>query len=355
MNDRLHQNVSGRDGSPSRPTASCAAFTLIEMMVVVALIGILIGGVFRLIGTAGERAKRSSTVDRLQRIENAISGFYAQYGTYPPVPQYGKELPDSANPFKHTKDDYDYNSTYDTLNDVDKFQVRAIRASRTQPAMFEFPPRQSMDDDIPALLGEGIQSANQEIGGITDDESLEDKPFRYGLMSFLLPRLLVMNMIPDKDGKFTDDGNKTPAFGLFTKKVWNNHNQGKNNKDGFQHRMFSAQYSTEIGLASRILPNFERMILGGSVLLGINTADPAHGYPKLVPRNKIGFLSMTVNDGYGNEIYYYSAPPHQSYRIWSAGPDGKTFPPWIPLDSLNQSDRNNVNRWISDDIARFDR
>ena len=56
-----------------------------------------------------------------------------------------------------------------------------------------------------------------------------------------------------------------------------------------------------------------------------------------------------------NELYYYSAPPYQSYRIWSAGPNGKTFPPWIPLDSLSVEMRKKVSAWTSDDIARFDR
>ncbi|MFA6633287.1 MAG: type II secretion system protein, partial [Kiritimatiellia bacterium] len=81
-----------------------AAFTLIEMMVVVALIGILVGGVFRLLSAAGENARRAETIERLQRVENAISGFYAKYGTYPPVPRHG-----SPDPF--SKEDADGNTT----------------------------------------------------------------------------------------------------------------------------------------------------------------------------------------------------------------------------------------------------
>ena len=64
-------------------------FTLIELLVVVVILATLMGIVFRLAGCGDESRKRTKTVQRLQRVENALSGYYAAYGTYPPVPLHG--------------------------------------------------------------------------------------------------------------------------------------------------------------------------------------------------------------------------------------------------------------------------
>ncbi len=355
MNDRLHQNVSGRDGSPSCPTASRAAFTLIELMVVVALIGILIGGVFRLIGTAGEKAKRGRTVDRLQRLENALSGFYAEYGTYPPV-----RRQDSPDPFTETAEDLK-DSDYTKLDADGKFAYRGARASHCQPMAFEFPTPQSMDASIPQLFGSGKEAANVNPGGFdgSSDSWEKTKLFRYGALSFLLPRLLVMGIAPDKDGNIIESS-LTPKLSLFNKAIWNNYNLGKVRNGKLDKDTFLKQNERESITCGRLLPNLERIVYGGKTLLGVNTAEPEAGYPMFGVHDKIVLGRMTVFDGFGfgkgNEIYYYSAPPYQSYRIWSAGPDGKTFPPWIPLEDIKSvEDRKKVNGWIKDDIARFDR
>ena len=63
---------------------------------------------------------------------------------------------------------------------------------------------------------------------------------------------------------------------------------------------------------------------------------------------------VTVQDGWNRELYYYSAPPFQSYRLWSAGANGNTFPPWIKLDNLSASDRQLAVSAMEDDIVRFD-
>ena len=72
---------------------------------------------------------------------------------------------------------------------------------------------------------------------------------------------------------------------------------------------------------------------------------------------------ITLKDGWGREFYYYSAPPYQSYRLWSAGPNGKTFPPWITMETLKKKDSSTNGKkdvdlardWVEDDIVRFDR
>ena len=64
---------------------------------------------------------------------------------------------------------------------------------------------------------------------------------------------------------------------------------------------------------------------------------------------------MTIIDGWGRELYYYSAPPYQSYRLWSAGPNGRTFPPWYDLNSLDSSARKVVTTWTKDDLSHLEK
>ena len=66
--------------------------------------------------------------------------------------------------------------------------------------------------------------------------------------------------------------------------------------------------------------------------------------------------SMTVKDGWGNEFYYYSPTPHQSYTLWSAGPNGMTFPPWVTdeeLQNMKGEDRTKAQKWMADDIMHM--
>ena len=62
---------------------------------------------------------------------------------------------------------------------------------------------------------------------------------------------------------------------------------------------------------------------------------------------------MTVRDGWGNDFYYYSPAPYQSYVLWSAGPNEKTFPPWVDLEQFKEDHGDHYEkavRWMADDI-----
>ena len=61
------------------------AFTLIEVMVVTVVISILLALSVRIIGIGEDSSRRNTTISRLQRIENALSGYFAAFGSYPPV------------------------------------------------------------------------------------------------------------------------------------------------------------------------------------------------------------------------------------------------------------------------------
>ena len=64
-------------------------FTLIELLIVVVVITTLLGLMFRLAGVGEDQAKRNRTIARMQKLEFALSGYYAAFGSYPPVPLHG--------------------------------------------------------------------------------------------------------------------------------------------------------------------------------------------------------------------------------------------------------------------------
>ena len=65
-------------------------FTLIELLIVTVVIVTLMAIVFRLAGTGGESTRRAKTLARIQKLSNALSGYYAAFGSYPPVPLQGR-------------------------------------------------------------------------------------------------------------------------------------------------------------------------------------------------------------------------------------------------------------------------
>ena len=220
-----------------------------------------------------------------------------------------------------------------------------------------------MDAYIPLVFGSGKQSANVNPGAFdANNDSWEKvKLFRYGALSFLLPRLLVLGVNPDGNGDIKESPS-TPKLSLFNKAMWNYYNMGKVKSGKFDKESFMKQSERETISCGRFLPNLERRVYGGkSDILGVNTVESDQGYPKFAVYEELVLGRMSLYDGWvrdydkrDNELYYYSAPPYQSYRVWSAGPDGKTFPPWIPLESLTVEQRKKVSAWISDDVARFD-
>ena len=60
-------------------------FTIIEMLVVIAIILILAGIVFKLMPFAVRIGKEALTKNKLERIANALNEFKAEYGQYPPA------------------------------------------------------------------------------------------------------------------------------------------------------------------------------------------------------------------------------------------------------------------------------
>ena len=342
MNAKLkNQKPEFRGEATPKAVSSVAAFTLIEIMVVVALVGIMIAGVFKLISAAGRSNQRATTVQRIQKLENALSGFYAEYGTYPPV-----ERHDSPDPRITTEDD--------SNNDATGFADRCKRAAASQPVSYEFPCKKRDDKWLELWFktrGRDVVSANQAVGAYNKNEPAwkDTKGIKLGLLSYLLPRLQVMAEFNSSYG-MDSQGGPDPAF--FELSQWSKYNNASPGN-------YREQLERETVACSRWLLNFEEMIAGGGKVLGVSLGDKRHGVSpvtyKMKNGQRIGLMSTTILDGWDRPLYYQSLPPYQSYRVWSAGPDGNTFPPDFPMDLLSSDERRDVSEWIKDDIVGFDR
>ena len=349
------------------PAGSRQAFTLIELMVVVAIIGILIGGIFQLLSTAGQMNQKAETIARLQRLQNALSGFYAEYGTYPPVPHYQSPDPWAAG----IKDDFGQ-ALSGSISTEDGFAAACTFVVQSQPVSFEYPNAVGMNKYINDMYKQWqIRNANEVLGpnaaSIKTDDWGNNKMFKFGLLSFLLPRLEQIG--------FTGTSNNStlePDINFYDSRQWKANNPVSNLTD--LRKSLSAQQITENRAAARWLPNLEKIVYNGHLILGVNTCAPnslaSTGFRTFEVRTSKGALIkklgygdegnqyvlqyVTVKDGWDKDLYYYSAPPYQSYCIWSAGKDGRTFPPWIPISTLTGNERKWASDWTKDDIVRFD-
>jgi len=353
-------------------TGGQQAFTLIELMVVVAIIGILIGGIFQLLNTAGQMNQKAETTARLQRLQNALSGFYAEYGTYPPVPTY-----QSPDPWAAGLTD-DFGESAGSVGTEGGFATACSLASQSQPVAFEYPNVKGLDSYVNQSFSKwGVLSANSVLGPkaatIPTDDWGNSKMFKFGLLSFLLPRLEQVGFTGVNGGS----PDLEPDFHFYSSRQWKSNNpvSALANNDNEVRKSLGAQQISENRAVARWLPNLERIIQNGRLILGVdthesNTDGNSGGYRTVTLRNAQGAITdikgyeqsgnkyvlqfVSVRDGWGRELYYYSAPPYQSYRIWSAGKDGKTFPPWIPISTLTGNERTWAAEWTKDDIVRFD-
>ena len=409
-------------------------FTLIELLVVVVVLVTLMALVVRIGGISSDTRARTITITRMQRLENCLSGFHAAFGCYPPVKLHGNRS------LEHQAD---------TINwrDEDRAWPIVERVCRAQPVGCRFPFSKDMEDMIFELSefvksvagshefedeGEPFESQDMQSWGkegfLSSSSSavasrLRDKKgevlwselklFQYGLMSYLLPRYLVM-MGGNKE--FFDDG----AGGY---KQWTENNQAPSDpftgypttwSDLFEYvgeakaqqmsqgNMMKTEKITKLALmpsqavCARWLPNLEGIckcnfpksdkhphadeifgvhIKGGewwdggifdsmgdvgsikSIRETCFSPDEDNPY-----QDQYLLDEVTVLDGWGHEFYYYSRSPHQSYTLWSAGPDGKTFPPWISRDKLQSEAKSDKDvdseadcaaKWTKDDIIHL--
>lgn len=370
-------------------------FTLIELLVVVAILGILMAMVFKIGNIGGESERRSVTIQRMQRLENALSGYFAAFGMYPPVRVHG-----SRNIYLRVDDQGRQSEDDENTNFSDQGRMwRQVEAAcRSQPVGCEFPfgegwkgQIKSKSDEIPSeqncTFDDGVsENIGRHARNKDETEWSKIKLFKFGLMSYLLPRYLIM--MNGDDSFFTDyaqwTGNNTEPADAMTgqKMTWRkiqdytgarNNNGNVNKRDLVRVANIPSQ-----AVCARWMSSFENSLCCNEnrQLFGINiksntrdstmTAIPYWDEENkaVIGRHRIyypdgyngsdsgGYIldAITMNDGWGNEFYYYSPSPHQSYTIWSAGANGRTFAPWISRDGLDANAKRIVGEWIKDDI-----
>ena len=247
-------------------TANCAAphsrrsaFTLIEMLVVVVIIGILAGIVFKLIGAGGASSDRARTQKQLEMLANAIEEYRAEYGKYPPV----------------------------SKNQEGK-----------QPVRYEYPR------DPNYWTGGGKNNAKNLATKLKDVPRDEATVFVFGLMSYLECRV---------------EGRASNAYrSLFEKSSagidqshWLSENSKKTRADANSSDWnIAADSPRDIRAARRIEPYISKIR---------GDWEQERKWQGECWTNKYD----SVWDAWSHELRYQSDPPYDSYSIWSIGPDGK--------------------------------
>ena len=364
------------------------AFTLIELLVVVLVMASLIGIVFRLAGLTGAQRAETETIVKLQKLENCLSGYYAAFGNYPPVKLHG------SRSIFYKVNGYGIQQVEESEQKgvLDWRRVKA--ACESQPVAMNYPFAYEMLDYIDKVsaalkkkhdAGEKPFSDNPALAylfdGIRNPAMLSSKMgydswgslqlYRFGLLSFLLPRYVVM-MSHIGEG-WDDDGNKIERNLHDRFAQWMSNNQTPQRfEDGTPYGNWATLANEpkwkvmlipSQAVTQRWAPNLDEEIIEGGCSISEDDAWPAlysasdsQGGEGTSGSQQYVLDGKSVYDGWRNELYYYSPRPYQTYRLWSAGPNGKTFPPWVPeetIKTLSDADQKAVLEWISDDIVKM--
>ena len=367
------------------------AFTLIEMLIVIAVLTTLMTIVFRLSSIGGDSWRRSETITRIQKLENCLSGYYAAFGSYPPVKLHGSRSINFAVGGDGVQTDTEQEPPW---NDEGRAWRQVRAACMAQPVECNFPFSEgyaeiisSMSELLKQIVSEkteGYEAAwnteedVQKFSAGFDDGNgapidMENSDwrnvqlFRFGVLSYLLPRYLVMMGARDKfyDSAQWESNNEIPSD-PFTGDTFNDWRDMKSNvKKTGQDYARIANIGSQAACA-RWMPNLEEICttVHNIDLFGIRINHPNAldvydfiSMPIFSPGGSEGNKDQYVldfvalHDGWGHPIYYYSPSPYQRYTVWSAGPDGKTFPPWVSRETLSTEGNRMASKWTKDDIG----
>ncbi len=406
--ERPLARYGARGGARVAPSVCGAArgFTLIEMLVVVTVLVTLMTMVFRLSSVGGSSWRRNTTIARIQKLENCLSGYYAAFGSYPPVKVQG------SRSIYYRTDVHGIQSDERNEMPVSSIWNQVDAACKSQPVACQFPFPDDYREVIEAVaetMRELSQEKNADFynlwssdGGKTEDSDRMAKyaakfddggggtgrfsssdsdwrnvqVFRFGLMSYLLPRYLVMMGAADAffNGNFKQwEANNSLPCDPLTGDRFSSWSELKNYVKQYEQSGRASDLAKVVNIPSqaicaRWMPNLESSCQCNRdfTFFGVNIKDSDQGILNVQNRDieifspQVGsnstsdqyiLDSITMQDGWGRDIYYYSPAPYQKYVVWSAGENGRTFPPWIPRKTLNSIDADTVANWTHDDIT----
>ena len=90
--------LSNRDESVSRARGN-AAFSLIELLIVITILGSIAGGIYGIYDSSAENARKNSSLSKRKALKEAIEHYFARHDKYPPSLQaltksYLSKIPD---------------------------------------------------------------------------------------------------------------------------------------------------------------------------------------------------------------------------------------------------------------------
>lgn len=347
------------------------AFTLVELLIVVVVLVTLMTITLRIGGIGDETTKRNRTINRMQRLENCLSGYYAAYGSYPPVKLHGsRDFMLSTNGYGlqcMDTDDRESQLVWESVEAACKSQpvafccpfsrnrsayVRAVSQLRQQTASTPNPR-----DSFEALCD------NSAVSGWQNRKRWDEAQiFKFGVLSYLLPRYLIAmgggNSSGDVDHQLFTRQNQWTANNQLPCRFESGVPYGNWQEvctDVSEHKWKIAVLQSQATCA-RWLPNLEKTVATtfGTEVYGVEiqadddegqnngweiynaAATGSGGKGSNASGQNVAGNRLTVCDGWGHEFYYYSLPPHQSYMLWSGGPNGMTFPHWIVGSELKK-------------------
>lgn len=268
-------------------------FTIIEMMIVIVIIAVLSGFVFRMMTLSGQKNDIAETKSIIEKISNALEAYRAEFGSYPPVAVY----------------------------------------NGIQPVIYEFPvPGTGVEGDLGITPSMAAQMVNDSR---TENKWNEFPVFTFGLASYFYPRYWSTGQVSPKefygdleyDDVVSRRGSKVDKGRIINQ--WTDHNNREDDRISIQ------DMNKDMLAVKKLLP-----MLDGSVEAVIKNRQriwkvkdwgcaeyhgegPHHEYKGREYANS----AIVFDDAWDRYLHYQSNPPYDSYRIWSAGPNGSTCDP----------------------------
>lgn len=403
------------------------AFTLLELLITIGVIAILMSMVLRFGNLTKDARARALTISRIHRIESALSGYFAAFGSYPPVTLHGSrniylkaEQGLQSDQGEENTDIWGWLGNNGKVSQPTKEseawdQVRL--ACLAQPVAAYFPYSSDYRDyvqqysDAMKQLVPQVKNVSEALKakftagfdiGVAGDNNVsrfnkcrdkvnwsEVQLFKFGLLSYLLPRYLFMTSGPREFLQFAQwTGNNelpcdplrgTPYAGGWDQLRKDGTGEDVSSKDAVERGKAKVGAIASQAVCARWIANFEKSLTSNlklnlfgielraeqgdqsvegtmdegsdSVVMKMDLEVYSPGsYSERSSANQYILNSVTIKDGWGNEFFYYSPMPYQGYILWSAGPNGRTFPPWVSREGLSSDAARCVEYWISDDI-----
>ena len=383
-------------------------FTLLELLIVVTVLTIIMGLMFRLMGIGGDAWRRTLTVRRMQRLENCLSGYMAAFGSYPPVQLHGSRdiyLRVGAHGIqkdKRNENIWNWTKIGTSAENAAWRQVKA--ACMSQPVACKFPYPDGFKKKVDAISNEMAKRASSgdekfkhywkdegtkaklearyddgvtaNIGRHNKNKDFKDwrnvQLFKFGLMSFLLPRYLVMmngNRTFFEDYRQWTGNNVLPADPFDGHQFANWGDVKTFAASGARTDLARIMNIPSQAVCARWMANLQdNCATGHSItLFGVNISD--EGGDLYVDNYDIEVFTpdsnsdsrtgqyvldgVSVHDGWRHDLYYYSPPPYQRYWLWSAGKNNRTFAPWFPKEKLSSKANDCVSKWTRDDFMHL--